>query len=843
MKTVNKVLKIRQLIVTLFIILFFSSSVVSNPFLSSFDNFLNNTILPLNKRSYYQKIFSKDEQKSLAKADKKRLQAEKFLVKYDENNKLYLQHLNYIKTTKDAKKIKQATKKASKYQKKSLKFGFKGLDIMFESNKTTYTIYNKKLSSFPKDTVLTKYKDSLLMLYTLKNDSAAMMKISAATLQETAKYNKLDSAYRKQTEAIKIQELAFGLYYDDKIVIDTVKKLYTKKVQIVKKTISANKNYPNLYVSKSDTIFSLTGLKPSEKNDIKTIKANTEESLIYNQNAAIFHDKAEQNKLLATNELNFVKRNKLTDEAKKAETSYYQNKIAEIENNIASNNLLYDLYTKKANEIRPKDSTLILKQGLESENFANKYYIYSEVLYDEAEDNNVLENKYLDLMKVNNFKLVALQHFENAFCKYLGLKTTEVIDNYSFIQDKIVTEIYTDTTKIADNTKKIEDKKNTDIKKDDKKNTDIKKDDKKNTDIKKDDKKIAVKDTTKSQYIYESSWFYTKENPDLQKIVAKKGVYFKVQCGIVKDLLPIKDYQNYEPITVDKFKDNDFIRILVGEYQTVEGAEYALSKLKKTFPDAYIVGYVDGTRDFYSNAKLKMKKTDDYEQIVTAEKAKIDGETYVAKKAEPVAKSDEYIVGKDVATLTATSYLIQLGTYSKPKTSEDLKGLKNIYTLETKNGLTRYMLGVYDTKDVADKKLIEVKNLGFEDAYVTAFKNGTEILVSETKTEKATEKVVEKTAETEGKISYKVQLGAYVLEMTDKEFFEKFPTLKGKYTVSHYTTVDNLIGYTVGSCANFDDVNKLMTELSDIGIADKFIVAFNGTKRITIAEAKKLTEK
>jgi len=787
------------------------------------------TILPLSERAYYESIFSEEDKKELELASSLATKGQENFDKYLVIRKKYDEYVNYAKKSKDVAKKKKALKNSEKYEKKALKKGHKAMNYFTEANKITYDLYDKKfvdykkLKIFKKDTTTLKMFDTLNKVYSRYYDSAQIVKNQAEKEDNINNFDKLIDADNLELKAINLQEFTFGIFNKDTLIIDSVKKHYFPPKVIVTEPVFD----PNIYVSKKEQIIPLLSLTTTETSKYKLVETN-------NLKADGFIKKYEENakKVIETNdaiekETVVSKKRQLQTQSNTYTKNSNTNLVSAAKSYYDSNLKLYNVYAAKISDVRLEDSVKSAK-GMEYEELADLYYIESEIALDKTISMAAGSEKFREIMYANEYLLIAIQHIENAMCLYLSIETTDVIDNTSF------TVILPDTTTLITET--------TDSKsenKDSKKDTDINK----GTDTKtnkKENKTVTTKDTT-STYTYESSWFYNSENANLQKLSTKKGTYFKVQAGYLKSLPSIKDYKNYEPISVDKFKNKDEFRVLFGEYQTTEAAELALEKIKKIYPEAYIVGFVDGTRVTYAKAKESMTKASNYDDMALKEKAKIETSiaatttTTETSKIDAEVETSAFVTGKDVTTLKAMVYLIQLGTYALPQTREDLKNLKNIYSI-TENGLTRYMLGVYYNSTDAKVKLNEVKNLGFADAYITAFNNGMEIGLTDAL-------IIENAVDEANKIVYKVQVAAFVTKLSDNEFYIKYPVLKGKYSLSNYSTTDNLIAYAVGNCETYSEAKAILDELGNLGITDKYIVAFKGTEKISVTEARKITDK
>ena len=127
---------------------------------------------------------------------------------------------------------------------------------------------------------------------------------------------------------------------------------------------------------------------------------------------------------------------------------------------------------------------------------------------------------------------------------------------------------------------------------------------------------------------------------------------------------------------------------------------------------------------------------------------------------------------------------------------------------------------------------------GFEEVFVTAYKNGNRISLK-TAGVKFTEPVIEDTVGVGPKIFnkksvvFKVQLGVFKnnapLEM--QKAFDKIKDIEQDLTIS------GLYRFTSGKFTTYDEAKKHKEELISKGIKDVFIIAFFNEQLIDIQEA------
>jgi hypothetical protein len=90
-------------------------------------------------------------------------------------------------------------------------------------------------------------------------------------------------------------------------------------------------------------------------------------------------------------------------------------------------------------------------------------------------------------------------------------------------------------------------------------------------------------------------------------------------------------------------------------------------------------------------------------------------------------------------------------------------------------------------------------------------------------------------------VTYKVQIGAYSKGLPDyiDRLYKKLSVLR---RIDHYTDERGIVVYTVGELTSFDDAVKLQNQIRQEGVNDAFVVAYLNNKRISLNEARKLSD-
>ena len=161
----------------------------------------------------------------------------------------------------------------------------------------------------------------------------------------------------------------------------------------------------------------------------------------------------------------------------------------------------------------------------------------------------------------------------------------------------------------------------------------------------------------------------------------------------------------------------------------------------------------------------------------------------------------------------------------------------------TNEGTYRYVTAGYKTVMEAATRKADLFFMGYTDAFVTAYKDGKRILMSEagaTMSSKVKEDLNEnKTFSSVDKtlINFKIQIGALKKQSAVAAMDEKVKSLEG---VGKQTTATGMVRYTVGKYSGYDAAEKARKEMEDKGFPEAFIIATFKEEIISLQEAMEL---
>lgn len=189
-------------------------------------------------------------------------------------------------------------------------------------------------------------------------------------------------------------------------------------------------------------------------------------------------------------------------------------------------------------------------------------------------------------------------------------------------------------------------------------------------------------------------------------------------------------------------------------------------------------------------------------------------------------------------------YRVQLGAFRNKISTNVFNTSTGVLELKTGEDIYRYVTKGYKTIEQAAATRADLVLQGYSDAFVTAYRDGKRIALSETKATVVDKTFVEDL--NEGKIfssidkklvSFKIQLGPLKKPALEGMMDDKVKPLGN---AEKQTTATGSIRYTSGNFNNFDAAEKYRKELEGKGFMDAFIIATFKNEIISIQEALEL---
>jgi hypothetical protein len=330
-----------------------------------------------------------------------------------------------------------------------------------------------------------------------------------------------------------------------------------------------------------------------------------------------------------------------------------------------------------------------------------------------------------------------------------------------------------------------------------------------------------------------------------------------------------------------------------------EKANAVKNDLKRLgYSDAFVVAYRNGKRISLNDAFNQLRnegKNITVDQNSTAGitiNSNVPDNNTVNNTVNPntANTTTENTGGTPGAELSGTSgmlFTVQIGVYSGKVNNTQLLNLKPIYKEQLPNGYVRYTAGIYKSLEKVKNDKAKVNGLGINDAFISAYYNGTRIKVTEALAKMASGENIVFPAENpiqfdatvanetvnapninstnqpannngvapftngvtsnpvatpdngikndDAGITYKVQIGAFRNQVPagTAENFLKIKTWPIKFF-----TVNDLFVYTIGSFNSVKAAKTLQQEAVSNGITDAFIIVLKDGKKLSGDEAR-----
>jgi hypothetical protein len=380
-----------------------------------------------------------------------------------------------------------------------------------------------------------------------------------------------------------------------------------------------------------------------------------------------------------------------------------------------------------------------------------------------------------------------------------------------------------------------------------------------------------------------------------------EGLVFKVQVGAFRNPISPSVFKGISPITGETTPQG-LTRYMAGIFKQFPNADAAKNEIRRLgYPDAFVVAFYNGKRISMAEAmRLSGQNTTTNIAANNGSNAggnndptNTNGGTNAGGNTTTTNGGNNNPIGSNppanaapatnVAQVQGLFYTVQVGVFSRPVSRAQLYNLNNLYSENTPNGYIRYSSGSYNSLNGAVQSKNEIVTTGVKDAFVVAYYNGKRITLAEARLLEAggvvpsttnapanttnatntnpTNPTTQNPPSTNGGnvslesvgtavaqpvsdtgLVFLVQLGAF-RENIPQRTANNFLQFAGR-GVQHY--VDPKTGftvYTVGQYNNYEQADVLRDEAIAKGITDAFITAWYGGKRITIAEAMKLSGK
>lgn len=321
---------------------------------------------------------------------------------------------------------------------------------------------------------------------------------------------------------------------------------------------------------------------------------------------------------------------------------------------------------------------------------------------------------------------------------------------------------------------------------------------------------------------------------------AQQGVKYRVQFTALKEMRSTSAFPNVREITAQRVDGTNFIRYFSGDFSNLDDAIIRRNNLRNIgYSDAFIKSWRNGEEVSLVNLDNNSEETVSNSVIETSAPANISNIDFSAT---------------NISYLQGVYYSVQVGVYSRPRTSAMIFGIKPLYHKRMTNGFWVYYSGIYNSIAAAEARKNEIVQKGVTDAFVVAFNDGQSVGLADARRllsrgeqsppEDAIVILEDASLEIENQwnmsqsplvstdvdqsIRYKVQVGVYSnpinldwisTQLEEVNQVDSYQNSNGKYV------------FTIGDFNNEEEARNLLQKTIEI-IPDAFVVGFqNGQKR------------
>jgi hypothetical protein len=327
-----------------------------------------------------------------------------------------------------------------------------------------------------------------------------------------------------------------------------------------------------------------------------------------------------------------------------------------------------------------------------------------------------------------------------------------------------------------------------------------------------------------------------------------EGLTYRVQFVALRELLKPSDFPGIMEVEAQQIPEKNLYRYFSGRFDNYADALIRRNTIRSEFyNDAFIKSYKDGE-------EIELLSLIETEVDVESSSNAGLGQTSATEEVDYAATN--------ISSLQGVYYTVQLGVFSRVRTSALLFGISPLYHRKTNNGFWVYYSGIFTTIANAESKRQAVVEQGIEDAFVVAFSNGEEITLAEARIQissgsatpdddaiviledasarvdeqlnntiesvnQTTQSLQSNSTELNNQMIYKVQVGVYSNPVNLSWISSQ---LNKDYRVDSYINANGKYVYTVGEFQELSKAKELLTEAKEL-VSDAFVAGFqNGNK-------------
>ena len=345
---------------------------------------------------------------------------------------------------------------------------------------------------------------------------------------------------------------------------------------------------------------------------------------------------------------------------------------------------------------------------------------------------------------------------------------------------------------------------------------------------------VPANATTTNKNTEASAPIANKIFPNVSLASAPVGTQFSVQIAAINQHTTTNNFLNVIELFAIKDDEKSLYRYFSGKFTDLTSAIIRRNSLREQgYSDAFIKTWKDG------------KSVSINEAI-----GHIDEATQELMNKTTLTLPSQYkninFSASNINQLPGTYYSVQVGVYSRPRTSDQLFGIQPLFHNRTKNGLWVYFNGVFKNINEAEKNKANVNTKGIPDAFIVAFNQGEKVPIE--KAQKAIQEggvqpsandiinlktasanvdkqliSIGRTTKSAGNTVYKIQIGVYSQAISMDWVAEDLPNGQ---QVEFFVNEAGKYVYTIGNFQSYEEAAQFNKQKVKALVKDAFVVSF-----------------
>lgn len=338
----------------------------------------------------------------------------------------------------------------------------------------------------------------------------------------------------------------------------------------------------------------------------------------------------------------------------------------------------------------------------------------------------------------------------------------------------------------------------------------------------------------------------TATTPSNSSALDRLNIEFRVQIGAFRTPPPQGTFGSLTAITAEPTNQAGLNKYYVGKYKTYETAEITLAQVKGlSYTDAFIVAFENNLPVDVEYARKKVADALGTNYAASnAGGSNLLQPTFTNTIAQSNANKGKTVVAQKISQYSGLVYTVQVGFVKDVPLYDDFKLLSPIYSEVAANG-TKYFAGLYSSAATARTQCTKIRSLGIADAFVVAYYNGASMnmesaLLQEQGRQTAVGSNTTNVGNNSG-IYFTVQVGAYKSDRVINDAVNDYKKYAGNNAVEqHGPDANKMVVITIGKFDKEADAQLLKSQIVALGLTDCFVIAYKGTQKLQVFEAREL---